>query len=119
MANAFPLPSDPKLHVILNRSLPWGTVKELQRFQEGKKAEVDRVLFVEKVLQAGVAGWNVTDEGGEILPLTQENFDRRLQFEDVQAIVREVMEGLRKAVSQDPNSSTASSRGSRRTGRSR
>lgn len=115
----FPLPSDPRLYVDLKKRLSWADGRALQLANLGAASEAaGQVAFASAMLERSIVGWNLKDEAGNDLPLTDANKADHIAFEDAQAIIQEASKGLAGIAKLDvPNSSTASSRSSQRAAR--
>ena len=112
------LSSDSELFVDIKKWLTYGEAKAINEARgRGTTEEEKSNAFADALLEMAIVGWNLKDKDGKNLEVTKDTIED-LPFADVQVIVQKAAESVKVAPA-DPNSSTASSRGSRRTGRSR
>jgi len=78
--------SDPKYEVTIYTDIKWGQTKHALSMNDD--GSIDMVMSADKLLSMLILEWNLDNEAGEILPITQDNIDR-LEPEDALHITRE------------------------------
>ncbi len=78
------LPSDANYWVEVAADMKWGQVKQFVTVAEDGK--VNMVAASDAYMHAVIRAWNLDDDAGVILPITQENIDL-LEKDDALAII--------------------------------
>lgn len=68
------LPSNPDYWVKVATDIRWGLSK--QALQVGENGELDMIMSADRMLLNLIQEWNLDDDSGNIMPITQENIDK-------------------------------------------
>jgi hypothetical protein len=79
------LPSDENYWVDVAQDMKWGQVKRFVEVSEDGK--VNMVAASDAFMLAMIKAWNLDDDQGQILPITQDNIDA-LDKDDALAIIK-------------------------------
>lgn len=76
------LVSDSKYWVELSTEMNWSDMKKIANVTDDGKVSYQ----VDALLSAALVAWNIDDENGDVLPITQENIDC-LRRPDIEKII--------------------------------